>query len=388
MRRGENNLAVHGYAYPPDGADLCDHSKRFTGVCAMNYAERPTPLRPDHALAAKAEARSWHRCLAARALAILKRGDAARLCKAAWPNDPRAAELLQKTAQTPTSRTDFPVYAITESFRSLAPGSSALRLLDRGRILDMSGITTITVPDVASLPPQAVFVGENAPAAVVVLPLGGAVLGPTRKIQIEAALSNELNDATPDTAAAVIGRVLADVTNRSIDAVAFGTAASDSTKPAGLLYNVAPVTAAAASVDAMADDLAALVGAIGAAGVDTNNCVFIAGPRESAFMKTKVGPRFDYAIFPTMGLPSKTVACFAGDALMSGYEGGIEVEIGRHTSVHYESSTPQPIVGTGGVVAAPVKSAFQSNLLVIKVRSLGAWAIAPGGAAVVNSINW
>jgi hypothetical protein len=357
---------------------------------AMNYADRqsPIPLRPDRGALAQAEARSWHHALAARALSTIRRGDAAKICKTSWPGDPRAAELLQKTAQTPTSRSDFPAYAVAEGFRSLAPGSAAMRLFERGRILDLSGITQITVPNVASLPPAPVFVGEGMPAPVVNLPLGAATLGPSRKILILAALTNELEDATPDTASAVIGRVLADSAAKSLDATAFGTAAADSTKPAGLLYNVTPTTAATAGVDAMAQDLGALTGAIGAAGIDTANAMFVAGPREATIMKVKASAKFDYPILSTLGLPAKSVACFAADALMSGYEDGVQIEIARHTSVHYEGSSPAPIVGSGGVVAAPVRSAFQSNLLLVKVRSNVAWAIAPGAAAYTTGVNW
>jgi hypothetical protein len=75
-------------------------------------------------------------------------------------------------------------------------------------------------------------------------------------------VSNELENATPQTASAVIGRVLSDIANRSIDATAFGSAAADSTKPAGLLFGTTPLGAAAAGPDAMASDLGNLMGAI------------------------------------------------------------------------------------------------------------------------------
>ena len=83
------------------------------------------------------------------------------------------------------------------------------------------------------------------------------------------AVTGELNDATPETASAVIGRVLADCTKRSIDIAAFGTQADDGlTAPAGLLHGVIPITAATAGPDAMATDLADLIGSIGNAGID------------------------------------------------------------------------------------------------------------------------
>jgi hypothetical protein len=74
---------------------------------------------------------------------------------------------------------------------------------------------------VASLPVQPVFVGEGSPGPAVMFGLGKTVLGPVRKILVLSAVSEELNDATPQTAAAVIGKILADASNRSIDAIAF-----------------------------------------------------------------------------------------------------------------------------------------------------------------------
>lgn len=46
------------------------------------------------------------------------------------------------------------------------------------------------------------------------------------------AASSELENATLETASAVIGRVLSNAATKSLDAVAFGTAAADSAKPA------------------------------------------------------------------------------------------------------------------------------------------------------------
>ncbi len=146
-------------------------------------------------------------------------------------------------------------------------------------MLDLTGVTTIRIPSLAALPVQAIFVAEGSPAPAVQWGFAPTVVGPARKILLLATVTNELNDATPQTAKAVIGRILADVANRGIDTAAFGSAAADTTKPAGLLYGVVPLTAAAAGLDAMAEDLGNLTGAIGAAGINASNAVFVAGPR-------------------------------------------------------------------------------------------------------------
>jgi hypothetical protein len=55
-------------------------------------------------------------------------------------------------------------------------------------------------------------------------------------------------------------------------------------------------------------------------------------------------------------------------------------------TVHYEDANPAPIVD--GEAATPTLSAFQQNLLVIKVRAQAAWAVVPGAVAVVTGADW
>ena len=348
---------------------------------------RPISLRPDPGRLMQAERRSWQRAIAAHALATAQRSNPHKIVKAAWPRDERA-QLIARGAVSPTSTADFPSFDPVVAYRSLAPASAALALFDLGLVLDLTGATTITIPNVAGLPVQPVFVAEGAPGPNVQWTFGKTVVGPARKILLLSAVSGELDDATPETASAVIGRVLADVANRGIDAAAFGTAAADATKPAGLLHGVVALAATAAGPDAMADDLGALAGAIGAAGIDASGAVYVCGPREATIMKTKVGPKFDYPILTTLGLPAKSVACFAPAGVASGYQDQPVIETGKEMVLHAEDTAPADIVSGAGVVANPVKSMFQTDLIGIRVRAHCAWAVAAGAAQVVTGVNW
>jgi hypothetical protein len=53
-----------------------------------------------------------------------------------------------------------------------------------------------------------------------------------------------------------------------------------------------------------------------------------------------------------------------------------------------EDTTPKEIVSTPGVVASPDVSFFQQELIAIRVRVRCAWAVATGGAQVVNNVSW
>src|SRR5262249_41640571 len=143
------------------------------------------------------------------------------------------AETILRAATSPASSTNFPAADIIGAFRSLAPGSAAFALFDApGALkLDLAGISTVKFPNLAGVPPLGVFVGEGMPAPATQYTLSGTVLGPVKKLLIASATTGELEAATPQTATAVIGRVLSDVANKSLDAVAFGTAAADAVNP-------------------------------------------------------------------------------------------------------------------------------------------------------------
>jgi hypothetical protein len=333
-----------------------------------------------------AERRAWHRAITASALASAQSCAPDTIMMAAWPSDQRAA-LILRAAQTPTSTGDFPAFDQTGLFQSLAPSSAALRLFERGLQLDLAGITTIRIPNFANLPAAPIFVGEGKPAPSVHWTFDATDLGPARKVLILAAVTGELEAATPESASALVGRILADASNKSIDAVAFGTAAADEDQPAGLLHGVGPI-AASAGADAMAEDLAALIAAIAGSGINTSEAVFVCSPREAAIVKIKAGPKFDHPVLSTLGLPAKTVACFAPAAVASGYQDAPQIETSKTATVHFEDDSPADIVGFDGSIAVPSKSAFQTRLISIRVRARAAWAVTPGGAQVINNVNW
>ena len=181
--------------------------------------------------------RSWSRAIAGHVLNRTSGRSVDAIIKAAWPRDERAG-LIAKGAVSPTSRADFPARDVVQSFRSLAPGSAALKLFELGLTLDLRGAMTIRIPSLTGLPLQPLFVAEGAPAPATQWSFASTVVGPGRKILLLSAVTSELNDATPETASAVIGRVLADCADRSIDIAAFGTQADDGVTPARLLHSV------------------------------------------------------------------------------------------------------------------------------------------------------
>lgn len=349
-------------------------------------AELGKDFRLDADAIMPSDRRTIQRAITAMVLATARGGDPIALAKQAWPDDRRIAAVI-RAAVHPTTTADYPVMNVIGLFQSLAPKSAALQLFGHGRHVDLTGLSTIAIPSAGALPPSP-FVAESAPGPVVDLAMGDFVVGPTRKILIMAAVTRELDNATPQGAVNVVSGILGDAVAKSLDAAAFGVAAADATMPAGLLYNVTPLTASALAdpFDALAEDLGAIAEAIGDAGIDTEDLVFVAGPREAVAIRYFAGSKFTYPIYSSIALKGK-IAGFAAQAVAAAYAGLPQVETSKETALHFDDTNPAPISQAGPTVAHPVYSAFQQELIAIKVRARAAWGVHPGGAQVVD-VTW
>ena len=162
-------------------------------------------------------------------------------------------------------------------------------------MLNLEGATTIRIPAFANMPVQPVFVEEGKPAPNVQWNFAASTVLRTRSQNSDAGGGHRgtgkrdaRNSESPLSAECWLTLQTVGLTPS-----AFGTAAADAVKPAGLLHNVTPIAAATAGLDALYEDLGNLAGAIGAAGIDASNVVYVAGPREAQIIKAKVGARFN-----------------------------------------------------------------------------------------------
>jgi hypothetical protein len=126
------------------------------------------------------------------------------------------------------------------------------------------------------------FVAEGAALPIKQDVFANTTVGPTRKMALGVALTAELEFSNPETATAVIQTAMREQAGKSLDAAVFSTAAADSTRPAGILNGVTPITASTATPldQAMFRDIEALVGAIADAGGGGNVWLF-ASPRQA-----------------------------------------------------------------------------------------------------------
>ena len=196
----------------------------------------------------------------------------------------------------------------------------------------------------------------------------------------------------PETASTVIGRALADAVAKAVDSAVFDDVAADSTRPAGLLNGVTPLTAAAAGTTAemIAADIAALATAIGDADIDADDMVIVAEHCAGGQVAGAASPNFTNLVIGTNALADGTVVGIAPAGVAVGYSGSPEIGTSKEAVVHFEDAAPLPIgtAGSPATVAAPTRSAWQSDLIVIRVRAKCAWAAIPGAVQVVTGVGW
>jgi hypothetical protein len=198
-------------------------------------------------------------------------------------------------------------------------------------------------------------------------------------MRILAAVSREL--AQYSQAEKLIETAFGDAVLKSLDFTAFGAQADNGIVPAGLLSGATQVTASTATdmASAMATDLGALAAAIAAYNIDVSDVVYVAAPRQAVELKARLSPKFDNAILSTLALADKTVACFAPKALASAYESPLQIDSSTQSAIVFESVSP----GTP-TTDAPTMSAWQQELIVLRIKARCAWTLRQGGASLVQ----
>jgi hypothetical protein len=349
-------------------------------------APRGVPFRPDHGALAAEQRRSMRRAIAALTLTATssERIDPEDFLRRHWGEDSLAGRLL-RAASSPamTTTSGLPAISPITAFRALAPSSSALKLFERGTIVDLNSFTTLRVPYVTTVPAGA-WVAEASPAPALDLALASAVVGPMRKLVVLAGITEELEEASsPDLASDVIGKILSDATMKTFDAAVFGSAVGDVNEPQGLLYGVTPLTAAPVGAGAMAADLAALAQSIAAAWIDTEGLIYVAAVREATVIKASVSPKFDNLVLASPVLAPGTVAAFAPGGVISAYNDLPSVETSKHAVVNFNTA---PV--SDGSLGPGTFSAWQQRMIAVRVSCRAAWTAIPGAVATVNNVNW
>ena len=307
----------------------------------------------------------------------------------AWPG------LKTKAAVTPSTMADFGSVAVLadDIVRIIAPTSAFSALVANGIRVDLAGVASRRIPArVVSAADAGSFVGEGQPIPVTQSTIAAGVVIAPCKLACVVVLTREL--AEYSDAVTVMTSLMSDSATLKLDSVCLGNgAAIAGVQPAGILFGQAAAGAATSNTSgahlALMKDVELLVNALAANGGGVSP-VFICAPGQAAAMKTLVGPKFDYPIIASVGVPVGTLIAIEGPSFVSGFSGVPEFFTATQAVLHMESvPAPFSTVGTPNVVAAPERSLYQSDCVAVKMILRCGWGMrSTGHAQYLTGVNW
>jgi hypothetical protein len=334
--------------------------------------------------------RSLCRALGAIALSALRKEDARKIVKSAWPGD-ASAENITRAVISPTSTSSSGASDLLASgfgVLSVAPQSAAAKLFQQCVRLDFSGVHTVVVPSATTIAAPG-FVGEGSPHIVAQNLFTSVVAGPVHKLIVAAVITSELESATPETASIIISRALSGKTATTFDSYVFDNVAASSTRPAGLLNGISTLGATAGGgLAAIAGDLGKIADNAVAAGGDIDSLIIFAGVPAAIKLRLLSGPNFNYQIVATPALADDSILGVIPSGVYSGFEGTPTIETSREATVIMEDANVEAL-SAGGTVADSARSLFQTDSFALRIRQKCAWgSLVTGAVSLITGISW
>jgi hypothetical protein len=362
---------------------------------------RPVPLRPDPGAANKAFVRSFSRAaVSSMRGAVDKMQTAETFARKAYPQDADIPRLL-KAAVSPHTTIDSASALVAQSVAlldALMPVSASASLFRASRVLGWDpGVGSVSVPTLDMTAALPAWISEAKPYPIPQATSTALSLKPHKWGTIVTFTLEMLGHSQADILAQ---QGLTAGVGYALDQSLFSAnAAVPGLSPAGILNGLSslpPTTLASnTSITAMLADLAKLTAAVAPVAVN-GPILFICSPAQAAFVKI-YRPELADMVLTSAALAAPTAIAIAPAALAV-CTGAPSFEPSHEGTVHL-STTPGDIgtPGTPPVVAAPVVSAWQSGLVLLKYRWTLDWGLRtkpvqpngpPAGVAFINPTNW
>lgn len=348
----------------------------------------PISLRPDYSVTDNRRRQSIIRGIVALARTQTNR-EAAEHARRQWSDDRQAIEVAEKAAVTPFMTTTAGASthtSVSDLVSVLGPKRGAFAGIAAGAMpLSFNRDAAVVVPGVSAGATGISFIAQASPFPIRQLVFSGPTLTPM-KIALGFGLTREMiesSNAVPFVDAAVRESVAVGLDTLFLDNVAAST-----TRPAGLRNGATSVSAATGGgVGALAVDLAALADAV--TGIGGSDIVYCMSMKDFIRAKT-LAPLAPVTIFPTSGVASGTVVAIALPGLaICGSTDAMRIEKSDQATVHFEDTSPAALFTSPGTFAAPIISAWQADVVVLRLICDITWAVrATGTVAVVSSITW
>ncbi|MGJ5088503.1 phage major capsid protein [Bradyrhizobium sp. HKCCYLRH1065] len=337
---------------------------------------------------------TFMRAATATLVAAANNSFSAAVAKQHWADD-IDTPLLLKAATSPATMSSstwagsLASTAVADLISVMGGASASAALLAQGLELEFDGANGIVVPGVTADPNAAGFVGEAAPIPGRALTVDGPTLAP-RKFAVINPFTRELFDHSTPTVEAIVRTFLLESLGLATDAAMFSNTAGSSIRPPGLLQGVSPLTPSALSTpaDATVADMSALASAV-AAVAGNGQIVFVASPKQAVAMRLRQ-TREVYPVLASAALAAGVVIAVAPNGVASAIDPVPRFEIASEGALHMDDAAVQlSAIGTPNVVAAPIRSLFQTDTLALRVILQVSWALRSSSAiAWTSGVTW
>lgn len=326
--------------------------------------------------------RSIARAAVARGMAMLDRSlradeHAARM----WSFDTDTL-LLTRAATAPNDLTNTAALAEISLavLPMLAPYSAAAQMFQQGLNVTFGRYGAFAVPNLGQV--GVAFVADGAPKPVVQSVGTSSLLDPHKIAGIAVASIELFSQPSIET---IMQNLLAESAGPVLDAAVFSNAAATSARPAGLLNGIAALTATGAGTEAMGTDIKLLGTAI-APVAGGSRIALIMNATQAITFAMKSYREAPNAVVLAGNVPAGTVIAVVLNAVV-GAVGVPAFDASTQATLHMDTA-PAAIV-SGGTVATPVISTFQSANVAVKMVLDASWVKrSASGVAWMQNVNW
>jgi HK97 family phage major capsid protein/HK97 family phage prohead protease len=250
------------------------------------------------------------------------------------------------------------------------------------------------------------WVGEGSPKPVKKISLAPVTLTP-HKLAVITTFTEEMAFYSVPAIEGVLQKAMLDDTREALDGFLIDNVASSTSRPAGLLNGVTPITAASSgtTIEKIVTDINALIAPMEAVGGGTKVVLMMnpAQARRLGMAQTTTG---DFAfgdinqaqskfgvsrIVVSTTITAGTVIAVDADWFATVTGDTPRFAVSNEATLHEEDTTPLAI-GTPGApatIAAPVRSLFQTDSMAIRLSIYVTWGmLRTGMVQTVNSVGW
>lgn len=322
-------------------------------------------------------------------------------------------DVVSKAASAPATTTtsgwaaELVQTATLDFMDSLMPMSVYPRLRDAGGrfTFGRNGIVSIPSRNIGTSVAGS-FVAQGAPIPVRQGAFTATTLTP-KKMAVITTFTREIAEHSTPSIEAVLRQAIQEDTAKAIDTILLDATAASSTRPAGLKNGVTASTETAnGGFAALVGDIKALVGAlITASGGNVRSPVFIMNPVQalSIAYTQNAGGDFPFAAGIAQNLLNgypviQSATVEAGDVIIvdaadffSATGDEPRFDVSDQATLHMEDTTPSALgtAGTPNVVAAPVRSLFQTDSIGLRFIIDMNWALRRSGSvAFLEDATW